>query len=204
MSDKLSDMYIVEALHEIRIIADRAAKNQKQIREYASGVSNIIPAFKTEAEQKKQVASLVQSTRDLVNRMLRLKRCIAFTNAMNTIEINGFTYSVTELIAIRQQGGRNLRAAADMINDTYDALDDSAGRAKFAELRSNSTDKDVSTVLYYDEAKRNSERDAWYQFTAKITGSLEVFNARTKLMDPDEFTVSPKEQITPSGAPLRV
>lgn len=191
MSDKVTDMYIVEALHEIPILADRIMKNQRQISEYASGVSNLIPPFKTEQEQKKQVAALVQSTKDMVNRMLRLKRCIAFTNAVSKIEIEGFKYSITELIALRQQGGRNLRTGTDMMNGIYDALNDSAGKMKFNEMRGGQSDKNAaSVVLYYDEAEKNAKRDAWYAFTGKITGALEVFNARTKLQDPEDFAAA--------------
>lgn len=191
------DMYIVEALHEIPVLADRIEKCKKQIREYSSGVSNMVPQFKTEQAQRKQVASLLQSALDLTNRLLHLKRCIAFTNAVSIVEIDGFKYSVTELIALRQNGGRNGRAVKDTVNEVYDSQCDHQGRVLMSQFGSQQKNDSEApkVVLYYDEAERNAKREAWYNFASKITSTLEVFNARTKLIDPDDFKCPAAEQI---------
>ena len=59
-----------------------------------------------------------------------------------------------------------------------------------------SADKDGNTVVqYYDEAKKKARYDKWYEFVSKITSELEIFNARTKLMDPEDYEFVPKKEI---------
>ena len=98
---KAEDMYIISALHEIPILTKRIEKQKEDLTKYASSISNFTPEFGTAEAQRKEVEKLLQSTLDLIERQRWLKRCIAFTNAVSKIEIDGFTYSVTELLAIK-------------------------------------------------------------------------------------------------------
>ena len=98
---KAEDMYIISALHEIPILTKRIEKQKEDLTKYASSISNFTPEFGSAEAQRKEVEKLLQSTLDLIERQRWLKRCIAFTNAVSKIEIDGFTYSVTELLAIK-------------------------------------------------------------------------------------------------------
>ena len=101
--NKAEDMYIISALHEIPILTKRIEKQKEDLAKYASSISNFTPEFGSTDAQKKEVEKLLQSTLDLIERQRWLKRCIAFTNAVSKIEIDGFTYSVTELLAIKAE-----------------------------------------------------------------------------------------------------
>ena len=113
---KAEDMYIISALHEIPILTKRIEKQKEDLTKYASSISNFTPEFGSAEAQRKEVEKLLQSTLDLIERQRWLKRCIAFTNAVSKIEIDGFTYSVTELLAIKSEarsvsyGGRRTSA----------------------------------------------------------------------------------------------
>ena len=175
---KAEDMYIISALHEIPILTKRIEKQKEDLTKYASSISNFTPEFGTAEAQRKEVEKLLQSTLDLIERQRWLKRCIAFTNAVSKIEIDGFTYSVTELLAIKSEarsvsyGGRRTAAETNPARDqsccVYECLN--------------------------DEAKKKARYDKWYDFVTKITSELEIFNARTKLMDPEDYTLTPKEK----------
>lgn len=188
-------IYIVEALHELPILHDRINKNKEKLQEYSSGVSNITPVFGTEQEQRNYVAALMQSTKALLERYLWLKRCIAYTNAMSKVEICKRAYSIVELISLRQEMG-------GVMSSVYDCLSLRTGERMYAKLTAGTAQQAgpsdggkaplMSPILFYDEAKKNREKDEWFEFCGKITSALEIFNARTYLLDPDE-AVPPKE-----------
>ena len=189
-------IYIVEALHELPILRDRIDKNKAKLQEYSSGVSNITPVFGTEQDQRIYVASLLQSTKALVERYLWLKRCIAYTNVMSKVEICKRSYSVVELISLRHEMG-------EVMTSVYDCLSLRTGERLYAKLtagaaqQAGSSDSGktplMSPVAFYDEARKNKDKDEWFEFCGKITAALEIFNARTYLMDPNE-PEPPKEK----------
>lgn len=195
-------MYIITALHEIPILAKRIEKQKEEIRKYASNMVGCID-FSSVEEQKKAVKSLVQSTIALVERMRWLKKCVAFTNAVSKINIDGYTYSVTELIAIKNelkssnafikkyQSGET-DPSRDLICSVYDCLN-SQHAIEMLQRIGRDKDKDGSIVLFYDEGVKNREYEKRYEFSTKITSELEIFNARTKLLDPDDYEINPKQ-----------
>ncbi len=203
--NKAEDMYIISALHEIPILTKRIEKQKEDLAKYASSISNFTPEFGSTDAQKKEVEKLLQATLDLIERQRWLKRCIAFTNAVSKIEIDGFTYSVTELLAIKAEarnvsyGGRKQTIEANPAKDqsccVYECLNDSNAKALMMQYNRGNSDKDsCSVVLYYDEAKKKARYNKWYEFVSKITSELEIFNARTKLLDPEDFDITPKEK----------
>lgn len=201
--NKADDMYIISALHEIPILTKRIEKQKEDLTKYASSISNFTPEFGSADAQKKEVEKLLQSTLDLIERQRWLKRCIAFTNAVSKIEIDGYTYSVTELLAIKAEaksisyGGRKMsmetNPARDQSCSVYECLNDTNGKSLLAQYNRGNDKDSNSVVLYYDEAKRKARYDKWYDFVSKITSELEIFNARTKLMNPEDYNITPKE-----------
>lgn len=197
MANKTEGMYIINALHEIPILAKRIEEQKEQIQKYASNISGY-REFDSEDKQKEAVMSLVKSTIDLIKRLRWLKKCIAFTNSVSKLTIEGNTYSVSELLAIKNEmrssdafGRRDDKSSAkDLVRGVYERLDDSYGIKRFREF---SGDKSVSIVRYYDEARKNAELNKLYDFLSKITPELEIFNARTPLMDPDDYELVKKE-----------
>ncbi len=198
-------MYIITALHEIPILAKRIEKQKEEIRKYASNMAGCI-YFGSIDEQKKAVKSLVQSTIALVERMRWLKKCVAFTNAVSKITIDGYTYSVTELIAMKNElrsnnafvrsysGGKETDPARDLICSVYGCLSNQHA-VEMLQKFGRDKDKEGSIVLFYDEGVKNREYDKRYEFSTKITSELEIFNARTKLLDPDDCELRHKIQV---------
>ena len=109
-----------------------------------------------------------------------------------------------KLLAIKSEarsvsyGGRRTAAETNPARDqsccVYECLNDSNGKSLLAQYNRGNDKDGVSVVLYYDEAKKKARYDKWYDFVTKITSELEIFNARTKLMDPEDYTLTPKEK----------
>lgn len=202
---KTEGMYIINALHEIPILAKRIENQKEDIRKYASNMTGCCDFSSVEA-QKDAVKSLVQSTIALVERMRWLKKCVAFTNSVSKIEIDGFTYSVTELIAIKSEirgsnafnkryGGFTPETdpARDLMCSIYNCLNNQHGMEMVQKI-GRDKEKENLITLFYDEDRKNREYQKWYDFSTKITAELEIFNARTKLMDPDDYELKAKAE----------
>ena len=96
-------------------------------------------------------------------------------------------------------GGRKQAIEPDPAKDqsccVYECLNDSNAKALMMQYNRGNSDKDsCSVVLYYDEAKKKARYNKWYEFVSKITSELEIFNARTKLLDPEDFDITPKKK----------
>lgn len=200
MANSTNGMYVINALHEIPILAKRIEEQKEQIRKYASNVSGY-REFDSEEKQKEEVMALVRSTVDLVERQRWLKRCVAFTNAVSKLTIEGKTHSVAELLVIKNEmrcsdafGRRDhddKGSTIDQVRSVYECLNDSYGLRRQRELAG---DKNISVVLYYDEGRKKAELNKHYDFVSKITSELEIFNARALLMDPDDYELVAKKK----------
>lgn len=173
-------MYIIHALKELKLIVKKIDKNREKLREASSGITTILPEYKDKNKQTRFVEGLLQSNLDLAARYLKLKNCLAYTNAVSKITINGRTYSVTELIAIRKEIG-------GIIDRTYSAISDDTGKLLLSRYGgAGGQGKDAANIVYYYDAARKSEEEKkWYDFYTKIDAELEIFNARTFLLDPE-------------------
>lgn len=170
----MSDTYIINALKELPVLKKRLEKTRSKLTEYSSGTTNMVPYFKDKAEQTKQVQALMDSAADITKRYLNLKRCIAYTNAVSTLEIEGRTFSITELIAIHKEMGYEMEMVYASVNDR---------NAKKTMSGLNTSSNDITTVLYYDQKELDKKAESWFTFYKKITAELEIFNARTLLLD---------------------
>lgn len=167
-------MKLIEAMKQLKVIEKRMAKNVQQITKYASIPSNEKSPFGTEDQQKKEVRSLLQSNNDLTKEYLRLKNCIDRTNLNTTIQIDGISYTLVDLLTLKR------KLANGMIN-TYEALNDSYSISKIRGIYNQ--DKSVTTVYLYDEEDKNNNIRKWQDLADNIESRLEVINATTDLVE---------------------
>jgi len=172
-------MKIIQALKEIPLIEKRIEKNNQDIQKYASYCNKIGPSFKDKNEQEKQVLGLIQSTIDLCNRRLALRKALAKTNATLTLKIEDKELTIVEWLEYNNKVGQ-------LIINAYNGLNNVNGIKQMNESGGvNQNDVEQALVVRcFDEKKKNSGLEEAQQILDKITGALEVFNATNDLIEP--------------------
>jgi len=174
-------MKIVEGLKKLRVLEKRINVNTQAISKYASKVSTERATFETDKAQEEAVASLIQSNLDLVAEMMALKGRIERTNltVMARLESNGKEYTLSQLLMLRR--GK----LAKLLEGTYTALNDSAGRSRLqgAHGLTDEHGKAPQVIRFYKEQDRLDGIRVWQDVYAEIDGRLEVINATQDLVD---------------------
>lgn len=181
-------MKIVEALKTQKRIEDRINRNNKQITQYSSKLNTEKSYFENEEIQKKEVESLIQSSHDLVNRYLWLKRCIDHTNLNTFIVIDGNKYCITDLLNMK-------RKTIEYILSSYKALNDNLAQNRLISMRQNADAKTIQIERLYDERFKNEKIAYWQDLYDNIDSRLEVINATTDLI---ELSPYPKMEMETS------
>lgn len=169
-------MKIIEALKELPLIDKKIESNVKQLREYSSDLQQGEVesfAFGDTKKQKAEVASIVQSTEDLVKRKQLISRALALTNAQTVVAIDGEQKTITEWISFRDSGIAALQKA-------YSALCDNNGGSKIQRTQVDPV-AGVRVVRFYDEKSRNEKLVELENKRVKIDTTLETINATTDL-----------------------
>jgi len=171
-------MKIVEALKEVKNIPKKIQGNNARLVQYASKVSTEKPQFATEDDQRKEVKSLIQSNSDLVARAIDLRICIAYTNLMAEVEIDGVKWRIAQLLDIKR------KYAASMLQ-TFDSLNESAAQLRLRTATHIDPTQRPQIERMYDEKEKNKNKDKWQSLYDNIDYRLEVINATTDLIIPD-------------------
>ena len=180
-------MKIIEALKEIPLIEKKINSNCQLITQYASYCNKVGPAFKDKAEQEKELKSLIQSNVDLTKRQLSLKRILAKTNAILTVEINELELTIVEWLEYKKK-------VAELMKKSYLALNMNNGALQLNQFTSKGTDGRNSGLSpemlenqilerCYDEKTKNAALFVLEETLNKVSASLEIFNAITDLVE---------------------
>jgi len=171
-------MKIVEALKKLRIIEKRIARNERNITRYSSMVSTERPLFETEDSQEKEVVSLLKSNIDLVKEYLLIKNRVENTNLQVKVEIDGVTYTLSDLLILD-------RKLASLMISTYKSLNDNEGISRLRLVRTQvpSEGRTPYVKRFYKETTRNEGLRFWQDLKDNIISRLEVINATTDLIE---------------------
>jgi hypothetical protein len=134
-------------------------------------LSNERLVFGSEEAQKKEVASLVQSNKDLIEIYIKIKNSIDYTNLHTQVP------NTDRMISSQIT---NKRVTGAMRESTLEAL--STDKA-FMRINRRADEK-IEVVPFFDEAAKNKMLKEHYEEMSEIDGVLEVLNATTKLMTP--------------------
>ena len=174
------EMKIIEAMKELKLIEKKIVKNTEAIALYSSGFDVEKPAFETEAKQRDEVQSLVQSNEDLLKRYAMLKAAIDKTNLVTTVSLMGTDYTIHNLLVLKRKAG-------ELLKKTYMSLNTSSADMRKNALISGYNRGDNAKVpvviRYFDEKKRNEKLNNIDNFLSAIDARLEVVNAVTNLVD---------------------
>lgn len=167
-------MKIVQGLKQLRLIEKKMRANSEAITKYASQLSTERPIFETEKEQESQVTSLIQSNKDLFEEYLQLKDRIDRTNNTIEVTINDQTRTINQFLNIYRKLGNLLKQSYVGLNDTNASSKMVRGRGGHEE--------GTHIVRYYDEKEKNEQIRYWTDLIGEISGSLEVINATTDIV----------------------
>lgn len=169
-------MKLIEALKELPLIEKKVARNVEKLREYASAVDNgkVDLKFSTEALQRKEIESLLQSSNDLANRADKLRRAIALTNANTNVTIKGETRTILEWISFRRNTFQLRLSALQALSDT----------ASTQQMRNTPVDPAVGirVVRFYDEKNKNEKIEDLHNLYDAVDSTLEIVNATTDIV----------------------
>jgi hypothetical protein len=166
---------IIEVMKNLKVIEKRMVANREKISKYAAIVSTERPVFDTESEQKKEVASLIQANMDLIVEYTKGKLLVDKTNAATIVEINGKSYSISELLLLKR------KLAQEMIM-TFGSLNDNQATMRLRNAQT--VDGKVPQVIrMYDERAKNEGTSFWQELYHTIDSRLEVINAMTDVVE---------------------
>jgi hypothetical protein len=168
-------MKLIEAMKELKVIIKRIGKNTLQINEYAALPDTERLHFGTKDAQAKEIKSLIQANADLVNTYLKLKQRIEYTNLKTMVEINGITYSISEMLVLK-------RSLAKLMVATFNALNDNQARSRSTSHLGRS-EKAPIVEKFYNESEKTQGQRSWDDLYHAIDSRLEVINATTELVE---------------------
>lgn len=169
-------MKIIEALKQIKDINRRIEELKEQIAKFCMDMDYETPVYENQAEQ---IKSWIQSRHDLIQEILRLKKCIQVTNLLIDVTIkigdNTITKSIAEWIVRRQ---------------TLSALElqawEKLGQKPLKEgtvATSTGEKKDVKIRRYFSTEERDKMVNILRSEPILIDSHLEITNAITDLLE---------------------
>jgi hypothetical protein len=169
-------MKIIEALKKIKDLARKATDIKERIRNYCTDMDYENPVY---PDQKAQVSEWLQSYKDLVREIGRIKYCIQKTNVMTkvtiTLDNNDVSKSITEWIERR----KNL---AGMEKEAWSALTN-RGLKDVRLQQSQGQIVEAKVRYYFDPKHRDKMLDVLSSEPSLIDSKLEIINAITDLIE---------------------
>lgn len=171
----LTEMTIVGAIKELKVIKKRMMKNSTQITKYSSQPDAEKALCGDIETQKKEVKSLIQANEDLAKRFSDIHTALTYTNLIVHVNMDGKDYTIHELILMR-------RELHTLLGNTYKAMNDSNFDSTMRR-QSYGSDGKVHVERFYDEKfKQNKLREIDDLYHA-IDARLENVNATTNLQE---------------------
>lgn len=168
-------MKIIEALKKLRVIEKRIQSTTEEVNQYASALTTERLPYGTEEDQKREVKSRLQSTKDLFQEYLELKSRIEKTNLEVQVEVDGRTYSLSQLLVIKRKMAKQMMGVYSALN-----TDQADRRLRHAAALAGQSPQ---VVRLFDESEKNDNLRKWMELYDNIDSRLEVINATTDLIE---------------------
>lgn len=169
-------MKIIEAMKQIKDLQRKSEDLRKKVATYCANLSFETPTYGK--DQRETVDGWLQSHRDIVQEILKLRVAIQRTNLATTVSIEIAGKSVTKTIAEWVHRRRDL---ANMDATMYQMLGDrNLKEGQMKDTQGNTVD--VKIVRYYDPKTRDELLEEFRSEPLKIDSTLEVVNAVTEVI----------------------
>ena len=168
-------MKLIEALKKLKDFSRKFNDLRDKIATYCAVSSVATPAY---PDQGNQVNRWMQSCRDIIKEMLRIRLAIQKTNLATDVTVVIDGKSITQSIAAWIHRRRDLSQAERSI---YEVLTDKG--IKEGPVTSPSGEKiDIKLIRYYDVAYKDEQMEILAEEPSLIDGRLEIANAITDLI----------------------
>jgi hypothetical protein len=178
-------MKIIEGMKKLKDLIRKSSDIRSKIQSYSADMDTDTPVYKTAEDQKAMVGGWLQAHFDITREIERIRVAITFTN-------------VTTEVAIEMEGGKNVtktiqgwilrrRELAKVDQEAWNSL--TTRNLKDTAYRPDAKSETVMVShvrRYYDQAERDKMVAMFMAEPARIDGALEVFNAVTELVFPEE------------------
>ena len=170
-------MKIIEAMKKLKDLQRKCHDLRNKVAVHCAGLSYETPPYGL--EQRKTVEGWVQSHRDIVQEIARLRVAIQKTNILTLVTIDFGDKSVTKTIAEWIHRRRDLaQMDASMVAQLGDrGLKEQRGKD------SQGNDVEIKIVRYFDPKVRDELLNEFQSEPSIIDGRLEVVNAITDLVE---------------------
>lgn len=155
---------IIEGLRKVKMLTRRIEKNRKRIAQRCSIVAN--PAEMNDEIldfKAKELATLQQSTHDLINERSRVLAALQVANVSNTVEYDGRKYTLSELMLLRRETIPNQLEALKCL--------------RRQEKRAYANNNDECVFVFYDHEERDRQIDMLEDKLMHIDTALDEANA---------------------------
>ena len=176
-----NEMTVAEAMEELKLINKKFLNNLDLLKKYSSKAKKNEETIK---DQEKYVKGLIQSSKDLVERYIKIKLEIQKSNLNSTIEFKDKQYSVAEAILLKQGlidwkerlwNSISENEAEHQINRLLEAM----GRLTLTEEALEKLD--LIPHLFYDEKEKQEKLDELLELRSYIDRLIEKSNHQSKI-----------------------
>ena len=171
----MSEMTIVAAMKELKVIKKRMVKNSEMITKYSSQPDSEKPLLGDANQQKAEVKSLIQANEDLSKRFTEIHTSLTYTNIMVKVDMDGKSYTIHELILMR-------RELFTLLKNTFNAMNDNNYNHAIR-AHGFGNDSKVHIERFYEEKWKTTKLRALEDLYHSIDSRLETINATTDLVD---------------------
>ena len=177
-----NEMTVAEAMEELKLINQRFLKNIELLKKYSSKAKKNDDLIQNQQEYMK---SLIQSSKDLVERYMKIKLEIQKSNLNSVIDFKGRKYSIAEGLLLKQGlfdwherlwGSISENQAVIQTNKLLEAM----GRLTLTEEALEKLD--LIPHLFYDEKEKQEKLDELLELRSYIDRLIEKSNHQTKLL----------------------
>lgn len=165
-------MNLTAIIHRRKLLIKRMQNAASRAAQYAMKPSNIVSEFGSNEEQRKAVQGTWQSVEDIHKEYLALTRALNEQNAKVTVETSKGTFTLADLVAIKQTLGSLVVAPLKACHKQAMAAR-SGGRSYGM-----GDDKTVVEPMF-DEKERYKREQSWDEFLSEINARLDDANTNT-------------------------
>ena len=176
-----NEMTVAEAMEELKLINKKFLNNLELLKKYSSKAKKNEETIK---DQEQYVRSLIQSSKDLVERYITIKLEIQKSNLNSTIVFKDKKYSVAEAILLKQGlidwkerlwNSISENEAERQINRLLEAM----GRLTLTEEALEKLD--LIPHLFYDEKEKQEKLDELLELRSYIDRLIEKSNHQSSI-----------------------
>lgn len=169
-------MKIIEAMRNIKILNEKISDLKSKIRDNSTDTDNVQPAYGTVDNQLKKVSEWIQSCKDSVRDIEKMRLGIQNTNLKTNVAITLNGKSVEKPIAAWIHRRRDL---AEMERGIWRSLTDEGWKGGGMKDEKTGEIIAVNVRRYFDKEKRDQKIQEFSEEPHLIDAALEIANATT-------------------------